>query len=113
MYIEIQGIATKWFREKIPLLFPYLQLVPEVLPIAIREERKHAPRSHNIHTLHAPKTLKDFENAKHELAYEELFELQYRAIQRKKIIQDASIGHVESIPLDVEFMKQVISELPF
>jgi ATP-dependent DNA helicase RecG len=113
IYIELQGINTKWFREKIPLLFPYLSLLPEVLPIDIREEKKHAPRIQNIQTLHAPKNLKAFEAAKHELAYEELFELQYRAIQRKKIIQDASLGHVESVALDVDFMKQAISELPF
>jgi len=113
IYIEIQGINTKWFREKIPLLFPYLHLLPEVLPIHISTERKHAPRMENIRTLHAPKTLADFEKAKHELAYEELFELQYRAIQRKKIIQDASIGHVQSVSLNVDYMKQVISELPF
>lgn len=113
IYIEIQGITTKWFREKIPYCFPYLKLVPEVLPLEIREERKHAPRIQNIQTLHTPKTLNDFEKAKHELAYEELFELQYRAIQRKKNIQDASIGHVESVNLDIEFMKQVISKLPF
>lgn len=112
-YIEIQWIHTKWFREKIPLLFPYLKLLPEVLPAEIREERKHAPRIQNIQTLHAPKSLQDFESAKHELAYEELFELQYRAIQRKKIIQDASIGHVSSIPLSVERMKEAIERLPF
>ncbi len=113
IYTEIQGINTKWFREKIPLLFPYLANIPEVLPREIRDERKHAPRSENIRTLHAPRDIVSFEKAKHELAYEELFELQYRAIQRKKIIQDASIGHVTSVPLDAEYMKQIITSLPF
>ncbi|MCB9806685.1 hypothetical protein H6768_02115 [Candidatus Peribacteria bacterium] len=57
--------------------------------------RKHNDRHINIHTLHAPKTLEAYEQAKHELAYEELFELQYKALQRKKIIQEASIGHIK------------------
>ncbi len=91
IYTEIQGINTKWFREKIPLLFPYLYLLPEVLPIDITQEKRHAPRPENVQTLHAPKDKAAFEKAKHELAYEELFELQYRAIQRKKIIQDSSL----------------------
>ena len=51
--------------------------------------------------------------AKHELAYEELFALQYKALQRKKIIQEASIGHVKGIPLDAEFMREAIGRLPF
>ncbi len=95
IYTEIQGINTKWFREKIPLLFEYLKLIPEVLPPEIRSERKHKPRIENIRALHAPQTIELYEQAKHELAYEELFELQYRALQRKKIIQEASIGHVK------------------
>ncbi len=69
--------------------------MPEVLPSEIRDERQHRPRIDNIRTLHSPPTLKLYEQAKHELAYEELFELQYRALQRKKIIQEASIGHVQ------------------
>jgi ATP-dependent DNA helicase RecG len=39
--------------------------------------------------------------------------LQYKALQRKKIIQEASIGHVKGIPLDAEFMKEAITRLPF
>lgn len=113
IYTEIQGINTKWFREKIPLLFEYLKYIPEVLPEEIRTERKHRPRIENIRALHAPETLETYELAKHELAYEELFELQYKALQRKKIIQEASIGHVKGIPLDADFMREAISKLPF
>lgn len=113
IYTEIQGINTKWFREKIPYLFWYLKNLSEVLPEEIQNVRKHRPRIENIRALHAPETLETYEQAKHELAYEELFELQYRALQRKKIIQEASIWHVKGIPLDAEFMKDSISRLPF
>jgi ATP-dependent DNA helicase RecG len=113
IYMEIQGINTKWFREKIPLLFEYLKNLPEVLPEEIRHIRKHRPRIENIRALHAPETLETYELAKHELAYEELFELQYKALQRKKIIQEASIGHVRWVPLDTDFMKEIIATLPF
>lgn len=113
IYMEIQGINTKWFREKIPLLFQYLTLISEVLPEEIRNMRKHRPRIENIRALHAPETIETYELAKHELAYEELFELQYRALQRKKIIQEASIGHVKWIPLNAEFMREAIAQLPF
>lgn len=113
IYTEIQGINTKWFREKIPLLFEYLRLIPEVLPEEIQEIRKHRPRVDNIRALHAPKTLEVYEQAKHELAYEELFELQYKALQRKKIIQESSIGYVQWLPLDADFMREAIGRLPF
>lgn len=113
VYTEIQGINTKWFREKIPLLFEYLKYIPEVLPEEIRAERKHRPRIENIRALHAPETIETYELAKHELAYEELFELQYKALQRKKIIQEASIGHVKGIPLDADFIREALSKLPF
>lgn len=113
VYPELQGINTKWFREKIPLLFPYLSLVSEVLPEKVTAEKKHRPRAENIQTLHSPTSMEAFEQAKHQLAYEELWQLQYRAIQRKKIIQDASIGHTKSVPLDVDFMKEAITKLPF
>lgn len=113
IYREIQGISTKWLREKIPLLFPYLSSIPEVLPPEITRQRNHAPRRENIATLHTPKNISSFEKAKWELAYEELFELQYRAIQRKKIIQDSSIGHVVSVTLDTEYIRELISRLPF
>lgn len=113
IYTEIQGINTKWFREKIPLLFEYLKYIPEILPKEIQEVRKHRPRTTNIRALHAPETLETYELAKHELAYEELFELQYRALQRKKIIQEASIGHVKWIPLDADFVREALEKLPF
>ncbi len=113
IYTEIQGINTKWFREKIPLLLEYLKYIPEVLPEEIQNVRKHRPRAVNIRALHAPETLETYEQAKHELAYEELFELQYKALQRKKIIQEASIWHVRWTPLDTEFMKESISNIPF
>lgn len=113
IYTEIQGITTKWFREKIPLLFPYLHLIPEVLPEEIRSVRQHRPRPENVRAIHAPETMEQYEQAKHELAYEELFELQYRALQRKKIIQEASIGHTKGIPLDAALIREAISQLPF
>lgn len=113
VYTELQGISTKWFREKIPLLFEYLKQLPEVLPEAIKIQKGHKARADNVRTIHQPATLEAFEQAKHELAYEELFELQYRALQRKKIIQESSLGHIRGIPLDAEFMKKAIAWLPF
>lgn len=113
MYSELQGISTKWFRDKIPLVLGMTSLLPEVLPESIRAEKKHRSRATNIIALHRPKDQKDFEQAKHELAYEELFELQYRALQRKKILQDASQGHTTGVPLDADMIKSALEKLDF
>ncbi len=55
----------------------------------------------------------DYLLAVHELAYEELFEIQYKALQRKKILQESSINHVKGTPIQVDFIKNVLSTLPF
>lgn len=113
IYRELQAIPTRWFREKIPLLFSYLHLIPEVLPEQIKNNKWHRARIQNIRSIHAPKSMNDYSLAVHELAYEELFEIQYKALQRKKILQESSINHVKGIPIQVDFIKNVLSTLPF
>lgn len=39
LYSEVQAIPTKWFRDKIPHILGMVSVLPEVIPVNIREER--------------------------------------------------------------------------
>ncbi len=91
----------------------YIKLIPETLPEEIIKKYHFISRAEAIEKLHFPLSKYDFELARERLAYDELFEINYTSISRKKEKQNRSEWKSISIPMNTELIKEIISKLPF
>lgn len=83
VYSDINYIPGAWIREKITLLKELIHEIPDEIPESIRKKKSMRHRQENILAIHFPESLDDFERAKGELGYEELFHFQKRGIEKK------------------------------
>lgn len=113
VYSDCNYIPGAWFADKMEYVRPFLSEITDVLPREIREKKGFRSRQENIAALHFPKTEADFARSRSELAYEELFMIQYRGLERKKAERARTEGMAPKIPLNAERMKGLISNLPF
>ncbi|MDD3645918.1 MAG: DUF559 domain-containing protein [Candidatus Gracilibacteria bacterium] len=130
VYPELNYIPSKWLVSKIELLKKYIkpqtspqpsplrgegvaQGVEETLPDSIVQKYNFISRAEAIYKIHFPKNKHDIEEAKHRLAYEELFDINYKALTKKHEGFKLSEGKSRAIQLDAELVKTLISDLPF
>lgn len=120
MYSDLNYISGTWIREKMLLMKPYLNdqlfqpsLFNSDVPESIRQKRWFRTKRENIYSLHFPWTWAEWERAKWELWYEELFHFQYRWLLKKKKTQNSSLWLALITPIDVGLMKMLIDGLPF
>ncbi len=113
VYPECNYIPSAWFEGKMSCIREYLRTIPEVLPDEIRKQKGFRTKSVNLTAIHFPVSKADFERGRTELAYEELFSLQYEGIMRKKDGERTSAGRAIAIPMNPETVKDIISRLPF
>ncbi len=78
VYSDCNYIPGNWIREKIVLLRHYIRDIPDGIPEAIRKKKNMRLRYENIESIHFPTSIEDFDRAKRELGYEELFHFQKR-----------------------------------
>lgn len=69
--------------------------------------------SESVRSIHFPTSLSDFEQAKSEIGYAELFEFQRIGVEKKYHLRNESAGLAPVLPLDTDLMKELISDLPF
>ncbi len=113
VYPERDYIPSEWFEKKIPLLKPYIETIPDILPEEIRLAKGYQRHRDNLVRIHFPQSVAEWEQARTELAYEELFRLQYEGISRRSALRLASVGRALPIPLDPELVRTIIADLPF
>lgn len=113
VYPECNYIPSVWFEGKMSCIREYIRSVPEVLPEDIRKQKGFRTKAVNLTAIHFPTSKADFERARTELAYEELFSLQYEGIMRKKDGERMSAGRALAIPMNPVLVKEIISGLPF
>jgi ATP-dependent DNA helicase RecG len=65
------------------LLKEYIKDFKEILPESIIKKYNFISRAEAIYKIHFPKNKDDIEVAKYRLAYEELFNINYKAISSK------------------------------
>lgn len=70
-------------------------------------------RVENIMAIHFPASLEDWNRARSELGYEELYHFQKRGIEKKYALEAESTGLAPRLTLDTELMKSLIESLPF
>ncbi len=113
VYSDINYIPSKWLQPKIKLLEKYIQGYSETLPDNIMEKYAFISKKEAIYKVHFPKNMHDIELAKYRLAYEELYDINFWAISKKYENFAHSEGKSIAIPMDVEFIKDLLTKLPF
>ncbi len=112
IYPEHEQINTKWMREKMVLLKDAIKLIPETLPEEVRNEENLIPKHEAILALHFPDNGEQVERARNRMAFEEMFEVQRVALEKKQDWQGKRQDRLK-IPMDVELIKILFKSLKF
>lgn len=113
VYSDFNYIPGTWIASKMKYVRNFIKEIPETLPENIINKYNFISKSQAIEKLHFPKTKHDFEIARERLAYDELFEINYKAISKKVEKQNISEWKSIAIPLNSDLIKEIISSLPF
>ena len=113
VYSDLNYIPWTWIREKIALVRHAIADVKSMIPGEIRAKKWMKSRMENVMAIHFPTSMEDWNRAKSELAYEELYQFQKRGIEKKYALERESTWLAPVIPLDTELMKSLIESLPF
>jgi ATP-dependent DNA helicase RecG len=90
-----------------------IDLFHDDVPASIREKNRLRDLHDTLRAIHFPKNIADFENAKREIGYRELFRFQKIGIEKKYESRKTSLNLAPNTPLDVELMQSLIASLPF
>jgi ATP-dependent DNA helicase RecG len=85
----------------------------ESLPENIVKKYDFISKAEAVYKIHFPKNKNDIEVAKYRLAYEELFEINYKAISSKYEKFRSSAGKSIAIGMDIDLIKEILEKLPF
>jgi len=135
IYSDLNYIPSKWTAGKIELLKSFIKspqknsspnyvdppsppleggrYYAEILPENIVKKYWFVSKAEAVYKIHFPKNKDDIEVAKYRLWYEELFEINYKAISSKYERFQESEGKSLAIPLNVDFIKKILKTLPF
>lgn len=113
IYSDFNYIPWSWIWSKMEFLKGYIKYVDETLPENIIKKYNFISKSKAIELLHFPSSKNDFEIAQNRLAYEELFEINYKSISNKLNRQENSEWKSVPIPLNPDLIKDIFQKLPF
>ena len=112
VYPQHTILSTRWLREKVALVKSAIHEFEETLPIQVIDEEKLPSRAAMILQLHFPESPELLKEAKDRLAFEELYNLQIKALERKKEWQQEAQDRLK-IPMNVELIKAFFASLKF
>jgi ATP-dependent DNA helicase RecG len=113
VYSDANYVPGTWFREKMKYVRSHFPKASDGLPPEIRKNKGFRSKAENLESIHFPSSVADFERARSELAYEELFVIQFAGISRKMDLRKLSEGRAKSVPLNAERVKEILGKLPF
>lgn len=90
LYSDVNYIPGSWFAQKIPLLFEYISLLDDPLPRDFPTYQTLLGFHDAVKMIHTPRTLEEYERAKHALGYRELYSYQRRGLEKKFALQKQS-----------------------
>lgn len=114
IYPETAKVSSKWLRSRLFSLLPsLLQEIKEYLPAEIRK-KENLPEIHQaIRAIHFPQKLEEAKRARRRFAFEELFFLQLRALERRRLWKRRKVRwRVDVAPWRSKINK-FIQSLPF
>lgn len=114
VYPETEGVSSKWLRFRIDtILNKFDPDIREYLSKEILTEFNLPPERQAIYSVHLPKSLKEAENARRRLAFDELFVIQLNAYIRKKERENELVSHRFNISKHLDKLNEFISNLKF
>ena len=113
VYPQTEKINSNYLRSKIKDLLYIVKNIQENLPKTLLIEEGLIGRVQAIVNIHVPESQELLEKARERLAYEELFQIQIHALQRKKEYQENTEKHDIAIPMNTALVKSFFSFLPF
>lgn len=112
IYPQHDRITTRWLREKMILVKDAIKEVPETLPDDVLKEEQLMGRQDALYALHFPEKPEDVEHAEARMVFENAFNLQKSALERKHQWQRTVQKRLET-PMDVELIKTFFASLKF
>ena len=111
VYPETRGVTSRWLRYVIkPLLYRFVDQVPESLPSEIIKKYKFLPINEALWQLHFPDTFEAADAAKSRFLFEELFLIQLSVLKEKAKLM---LKRSPACPMDASLMKKFTGSLPF
>ncbi len=107
-----QILSTRWFREKMALVRPAMKQIPETLPADIVRSENLLSRAQAIEQMHFPESGEKLMKAQARMDFEELFELQRTALERKMQWQEEAEKRL-AIPMNPELIRAFFRSLNF
>lgn len=128
VYPETEGVTSKWLRSRIAAALSLVKDLEEVLPETILQKYNLMPFPDAVRQVHFPQTLKQAEEAKRRLAFDELLYYSLQSLFRKKnwqetrkayplaCTQEQVIKFINSLPFSLtpsqkRSMKEILSDL--
>lgn len=114
VYHETEGINSKWLREKLkPLIDEWTDLFEEYLPPDVIKEHQLMSYPEAIKNVHFPKDSRSLQEARKRLAFDELFILQLKVLQKKWHWQTIKKGEGKIIEEKNDMVRDCINNLQF
>lgn len=113
-YHETEGLNSKWIRSKIkPLVNEWVKHFPEYMPESVLDQQDLISYQEAIKNIHFPENNDALVKARERLAFDELFLLQLKVLQRKWRWQNTQEADVKKIQTHERALQTVRDELPF
>lgn len=112
VYPETEGVSSKWLRGRIAFLLTHLiPALTDYMPPDIINKNRLMDLATALQIVHFPKTLEEATEARRRLAFDELFILQLRSFEQKRLRETTQQAYSLTIPKnDIE---KIIQSLPF
>ncbi|MDQ5972286.1 MAG: ATP-dependent helicase RecG [Patescibacteria group bacterium] len=110
VYRETKGLKSAQIRRVIRNVIPMVDKLNESLPAWVLKEQGLIGRAQALHQVHFPDDIKDLEEARARLGFEEVFELTLAALLNKyEILNTKTL----KIPFKEALAKEFVGHLPF
>jgi len=108
-YPETRGLSSKWLRFVIKNLLDRID-IPETLPAEMIKDQKLLGKKEALTKIHFPSKMKEIEEAKRRISFEQVFLIQLSVLEEKIRI---SREKATSIPFNLDAAQRLVSSLPF
>lgn len=110
IYPATEGLSQRLLRRLVEQALERCELPPDPLPEQLRARRGLMPLAQALREAHFPSAEQTRQQARHRLAYQELFALQLNLAQRRRLVRRAASAAALHAP---EAVAQLRSTLPF
>ncbi len=114
VYHETEGLTSKWLREKLkPIMENWIDNFSEYMPEEILQEHNLIDYKTAIRNVHFPENEESLAKAKERLAFDELFLLQLKVLQKRWYWQSVAEKESKILESKIDHIKECIETLPF